>query len=89
MQVHEELQAHGKTLKLFQDTPDAEWEGGVARHRLQLTADFFDHVENLIHAAHQDEQQREGTVHKMALQTLLCCEAHGEAAYAILSTVRL
>lgn len=32
----------------------------MARHRLQLTSEFFDHVENLIHAAHQDQQQREG-----------------------------
>lgn len=37
-----------------------EWESAVASHRLQLTTEFFDHVENLIHASHQDKQQREG-----------------------------
>ena len=60
VQVHEELESHGKTLGLFQDTQAGEWEGAVASHRLQLTSEFFDHVENLIHAAHQDQQQREG-----------------------------
>ena len=55
-----ELQEHGQTLQLFQQADAAEWEGLVAKHRLQLTAEFFDHVENLIHAAHQDEKQREG-----------------------------
>ncbi len=60
VQVHEELQAHDKTLSLFQNTQAVEWEGAVASHRLQLTSEFFDHVENLIHASHQDKQQREG-----------------------------
>ncbi|KAL0030421.1 hypothetical protein WJX79_003849 [Trebouxia sp. C0005] len=60
--VHEELQAHNKTLSLFQNTQDVEWEGVVARHRLQLTSEFFDHVENLIHASHQDKQQREDLI---------------------------
>lgn len=58
--MHIELQEHGQTLELFQKAQAAEWEGLVAKHRLQLTAEFFGHVENLIHAAHQDETQREG-----------------------------
>lgn len=60
--VHEELQAHEKTLSLFQNTQAVEWEGVVATHRLQLTSEFFDHVENLIHASHQDKQQREDLI---------------------------
>ena len=69
MQVHEELAGYDKTLALFQNTDAAEWEGVVASQRLQLTSEFFDHVENLIHAAHQDQQQREGKV--LYLQALL------------------
>ena len=70
--MHVELQGHGQTLELFQKAEAADWEGLVAKHRLQLTADFFGHVENLIHAAHQDELQREGMhpFHHMALQCL-------------------
>ena len=60
--MHIELQEHGQTLQLFQQQEAAEWDGLVAQHRLKLTAEFFDHVENLIHAAHQNEQQREGDV---------------------------
>ena len=59
-QVHTELQEHGQTLQLFLKAEAADCEGLVAKHRLQLTAKFFGHVENLIHAAHQDEAQREG-----------------------------
>ncbi|KAL0024160.1 hypothetical protein WJX77_003118 [Trebouxia sp. C0004] len=62
LSVHEELQAHEKTLSLFQNTQAAEWEGAVASHGLQLTSEFFDHVENLIHASHQDKQQREDLI---------------------------
>lgn len=62
MQVNAELLGHWKILKLFQDASDAEWEGLVAGHRTQLTAQFFDHLESLIHAAHQDEKQRDGTI---------------------------
>ena len=69
MQVHDELAGYDKTLALFQNTDAAEWEGVVASQRLQLTSEFFDHVENLIHAAHQDQQQREGKV--SYLQALL------------------
>ncbi|KAL3151877.1 hypothetical protein ABBQ38_012838 [Trebouxia sp. C0009 RCD-2024] len=57
--VHAELQEHGETLELFQNAEAADWEGLVAEERLQLTAEFFDHVENLIHAAHQNDTQRE------------------------------
>ncbi|KAL3159024.1 hypothetical protein ABBQ32_011024 [Trebouxia sp. C0010 RCD-2024] len=57
--VHTELQEHGETLEVFQNAEAADWEGLVAEERLQLTAEFFDHVENLIHAAHQNETQRE------------------------------
>lgn len=72
--MHIELQEHGQTLQLFQNAQAAEWEGLVAKHRLQLTAEFFGHVENLIHAAHQDEAQREGImfVHRIAQQCLCC-----------------
>lgn len=58
--MHEELQQHSKTLQLFQDNNPVEWEGLIVVNRQNLTAQFFDHVENLIHAAHQDQQQREG-----------------------------
>ena len=70
--MHIELQEHGRTLELFQKAEAADWEGLVAKHRLQLTAEFFGHVENLIHAAHQDEAEREGTSqHGSALPKLL------------------
>lgn len=59
-QVHEELQQHSQTLKLFQDTNPVEWEGLIVVNRQKLSNEFFNHVENLIHAAHQDQQQREG-----------------------------
>ena len=72
--MHIELQEHEKTLELFQKAEATDWEGLVAKHRLQLTAEFFGHVENLIHAAHQDEAQREGTIswHSTAQQCLCC-----------------
>ena len=59
-QVHIELQQHSQTLKLFQDTNPIEWEGLIVVNRQKLSNEFFNHVENLIHAAHQDQQQREG-----------------------------
>lgn len=67
--MHVELQEHGQTLALFQNAESADWDGLVAKHRLQLTADFFGHVENVIHAAHQDEVLREGTPVLQALLT--------------------
>ena len=68
--MHTELQEHGETLQLFQNAEAADWEGLVAQERLQLTAEFFDHVENLIHAAHQNDAQREG------IDTISPSEAH-------------
>lgn len=70
-------------MSLFQNTQAVEWEGAVASHRLQLTSEFFDHVENLIHASHQDKQQREGK------QSASGSHAHSRHAVLCLATVSL
>ena len=58
--VHEELGQYNKTLASFLDTHPDEWESMVAASRTALTTEFFDHMENLIHAAVSDKARQEG-----------------------------
>lgn len=60
VQVHDELRGYDETLAVAQDTPDQDLEAAIVDLRKQLTAGFFDHVGNLIQAAHKDVKHREG-----------------------------
>ena len=59
-EVHEELQGFNALLKRFETTPDSEWEPIVAAGRGSLNNGFFEHMENLIRANHDDEARRDG-----------------------------
>lgn len=59
-EVHEELQGHNRVLAKFLAVPEAEWEGLVASGRGSLSTSFFQHLENLLRASHDDIPKRDG-----------------------------
>ena len=75
--MHDELRSYDETLAEAQRTPEDELEDIVLEIRPQLTAGFFEHLDNLIHAAHQDEEQCSGETYTSLLLCLADSAMHG------------
>lgn len=61
-EVHQELEAHNRILKKIQESPESDWESLVALGRASFSTGFFQHVENLIRANHDDPTKADGSL---------------------------
>ena len=59
-EVHEELQGYNAITERIQQSPENDWEGLVALGRASFSTGFFEHVENLIRAFHDEPEKRDG-----------------------------
>ena len=59
-EVHEELQGYNTIMEKIQKSPERDWEGLVALGRASFSIGFFEHMENLVRAYHDDPAKRDG-----------------------------
>ena len=63
MQVHDELRSYDNLIADLQAIEEYDLEAKICDIRGDLHAGFFEHLTNLVYAAHQDHRHREGKGH--------------------------